>query len=145
MVALTFCAAVSNCVDLAENRIYAEVEILNGGVLYFKADTNIPFLTGVEIREVRLLGKYSVNTRFLPFISDRERLSGQPYHLLEFRVDKYLHAPVREKFLCYILTPCGEEIQRILIVMHRAYAAYLRSAVLVNSGNVQNSYKLHFL
>ena len=85
---------VSDSVCFTEYRIYAEVEILYGSVLYLKTDADITLFIGIKICKIRLFGEYCVNTVLLTFLRNGISLCGKTDHLLEFCVNEYLNTSV---------------------------------------------------
>ena len=138
LISFELCIAVSNGIGFSENWIYAKIKVLYRAVFYLKANTDISLVTGIEVCKIRLFFKNGVNGSFLFFFIYRVSLCRKPYHLLESRVDKYLHTSVCKKLLCNIFSSCGEKIKGILVIMHCTDATYLRIAVFVNGSDIQS-------
>ena len=135
LIALELCITVPNGISFSENRIYAKIEILYRAVLYLETNTYISLVAGIEICKIGLFFKNDVNGGFLLFLSYRISLCGKPYHLLESRVDKYLHTAVGKKLLCNIFSSCGEKIKGVDPFLTEKSVQAMDDETLVIQGN----------
>lgn len=139
-IALFLGFRLPNCINLTKDGLHTQIEVFDVEILQFKNNADIPGVSGIYIRKIRLFSEYRIDFFFLTF--RRNRLAGQTDHFLETGISENLHPPIGQQLVTKCLAPCREEIQGIRLIVNGADAANLRCADLIHGGKRQHSAEL---
>ena len=109
---LGFC--LPNRINLTEDGLHAQIEVFDVEILQLKNNADIPGVSGIYIRKIRLFREYRMD--FFLLIFRRHRLAGQTDHFLEPGISENLHPSIGQQLVAERLSPCREEIQKIRLM-----------------------------
>lgn len=106
-IALFLGFRLPNRINLTEDGLHAQIEVFDVEILQLKNNADIPGVSGIYIRKIRLFSEYRID--FFLLMVSRRHLAGQTDHFFEPSISEKLHPSIGQQLVAERLASCREK------------------------------------